>query len=174
MRKLSVLILRLYSLCYFLMTFPAYKKNHPSNYIALTSTISEKSKKNLGRRFVFRAFSQLRGEFSCGDDVRFGFGCHVMGAVHMGNQIMVAPNCVLTGGGHGIQLGKGPMIFQECPPHQPVRIGNDVWIGANSVILPGSTVGNGAVIAAGSVVKMNVPDFAIVGGNPAKIIKYRS
>ena len=55
----------------------------------------------------------------------------------------------------------------------PVIIGNDVWIGANVVILPGVTIGNGVIIAAGAVVSKDVPDYAIVGGVPAKVIKYR-
>ena len=54
-----------------------------------------------------------------------------------------------------------------------ILIKNDVWIGANSTILDGITIGNGAVIAAGSVVVKNVPAYGIVGGNPAKLIKYR-
>ncbi|HIF9174735.1 TPA: CatB-related O-acetyltransferase [Photobacterium damselae] len=52
-------------------------------------------------------------------------------------------------------------------------IGNDVWIGSNSIILDGISVGNGAIIAAGSIVTKDVPPFAIVGGVPARIIKYR-
>lgn len=51
--------------------------------------------------------------------------------------------------------------------------GNDVWIGANCIILDGLTIDDGAVIAAGAVVTKNVPPYAIVGGNPARIIKYR-
>ncbi|MEY0719389.1 CatB-related O-acetyltransferase [Providencia alcalifaciens] len=53
------------------------------------------------------------------------------------------------------------------------KIGNDVWIGVNSIILDGVKIGNGAIIAAGSVVTKDIPDYAIVGGIPAKIIKYR-
>ena len=52
-------------------------------------------------------------------------------------------------------------------------IGNDVWIGINAIIKAGITIGNGAVIGAGSVVTKNVPPYAIVAGNPAKIIRYR-
>ena len=54
-----------------------------------------------------------------------------------------------------------------------VKIGHDVWIGTNSVILRGVNIGNGAIIAAGAIVNKDVPDYAIVGGVPAKVIKYR-
>ena len=55
----------------------------------------------------------------------------------------------------------------------PPIIGNDVWIGANAIILQGVTIGDGAIIAAGAVVTKDVPPYAIVGGVPAKVIKYR-
>jgi acetyltransferase-like isoleucine patch superfamily enzyme len=54
-----------------------------------------------------------------------------------------------------------------------ITIGNDVWVGAHAIILSGVTIGNGAVIGAGSVVTSDVPPYAIVGGNPAKVIRYR-
>lgn len=54
-----------------------------------------------------------------------------------------------------------------------IKIGNDVWIGSNCIVLDGITIGNGCIIAAGAVVTKDVPDYAIVGGVPAKIIKYR-
>lgn len=63
------------------------------------------------------------------------------------------------------------MKFEE---YLPVNIGHDVWIGARAIIMDGINVGNGAVIAAGAVVTKDVPDYAIVGGVPARIIKYRS
>lgn len=56
---------------------------------------------------------------------------------------------------------------------RPVTIGNDVWIGQNAIILGGLNIGNGAVIGAGAVVTKDVPDYAVVGGVPAKIIKFR-
>jgi len=55
----------------------------------------------------------------------------------------------------------------------PINIGHDVWIGAGCMILSGVNVGNGACIAAGSVVVKDIPPFAIAGGNPAKVLKYR-
>ena len=70
------------------------------------------------------------------------------------------------------ELGQ-PMIQQRCPPNVGIVIGNDVWIGANSVILDGVKIGEGAIIGAGSVVTKDVKSFAIVAGNPARFIKKR-
>ncbi len=61
----------------------------------------------------------------------------------------------------------------EIADNRPVEIGNDVWIGANVIITPGIKIGNGAIIAAGAIVTEDVPPYAIVGGVPAKVIKYR-
>ncbi|EPZ37468.1 transferase hexapeptide repeat containing protein [Anoxybacillus ayderensis] len=54
-----------------------------------------------------------------------------------------------------------------------MSIGNDVWIGANSIVLDGVKIGDGAIVAAGAVVTKDVPDYAIVGGVPARVIRYR-
>lgn len=61
----------------------------------------------------------------------------------------------------------------EPRPEKPTHIGNDVWIGLEAVILPGITIADGAVIAAGAVVTKDVPPYAVVGGNPATILKFR-
>lgn len=57
--------------------------------------------------------------------------------------------------------------------HKPIRIENNVWIGCRSIILKGITIGEGAIIGAGSIVSKDVPSGAIVGGNPAQILSYR-
>lgn len=57
--------------------------------------------------------------------------------------------------------------------NKKISIGNDVWIGENVVILPGVTIGNGSIIAAGAVVNKDVPDYSVVGGVPGKVLKYR-
>ena len=67
----------------------------------------------------------------------------------------------------------GNFVTEREQHYQKVIIENDVWIGANSVIMPGVKIGNGAIIGANAVVTKDVPDYAIVGGVPAKIIKYR-
>ena len=61
----------------------------------------------------------------------------------------------------------------SCHVARPVRIGSDVWMGENSMILPGTTIGDGSVIAGGAVVKGEIPPYAIVAGNPGVIVRYR-
>ena len=80
----------------------------------------------------------------------------------------------MVASGHNFR--KGTLIVNQGwnVDKRNIIIEDDVWIGANSVILPGITIEQGAVIGAGSVVTKDVPSYAIVAGNPAKIIKYRS
>jgi maltose O-acetyltransferase len=91
--------------------------------------------------------------------------------VVIGNDVMMGPGVLLYTSNHGMEPG----IPMRCQPLQcaPVRVGNDVWIGARCIILPGVTIGDGAVLAAGAVVTSDVPANAIVGGVPAKVLKYR-
>ncbi|TIX41061.1 MAG: CatB-related O-acetyltransferase, partial [Mesorhizobium sp.] len=71
------------------------------------------------------------------------------------------------------QLFKTRSTFEYLRTNGPIKLGHDVWIGTDAIVLSGVTIGDGAVIAARSVVARDVPPYAIVGGNPARIIKYR-
>ncbi|WP_221091962.1 CatB-related O-acetyltransferase, partial [Providencia rettgeri] len=88
---------------------------------------------------------------------------------HPTNQISTHPAFYSTNN----QTGKSFVNETYFIEHSETSIGNDVWIGANALILDGIKIGNGAIIAAGAVVTKSVPDYAIVGGVPAKIIKFR-
>ena len=66
-----------------------------------------------------------------------------------------------------------PDLSLNIEEYKPIFIGDDVWIGTRVTIVDGVTIGNGAVIAAGAVVTKDVPEYAVVGGVPAMIIKYR-
>ena len=81
---------------------------------------------------------------------------------------MIGPNTLITTVGHPLSP-KGRRQYHAFA--QPVRIGNDVWIGGNVTILPGVTIGNNVVVAAGAVVTKDVPDNTLVGGVPARKIK---
>lgn len=74
---------------------------------------------------------------------------------------------------YGHNKNNHPFVNSKLRNNHPVIIGNDVWIGANVSILPGVKIGDGAILATGAVITKNVPDYAVVGGIPAKVIKYR-
>ena len=89
----------------------------------------------------------------------------------IGRGTLIGPGVYITDHNHGTAMGR-PMFEQPCVV-SPVNIGDDVWIGANCVILPQVAIGRGAIIGAGAVVNKEVPPNAIMGGVPAKFIKFR-
>ncbi|QFT08590.1 Putative acetyltransferase [Vibrio sp. THAF190c] len=93
--------------------------------------------------------------------------------IKLGNNVMVAQNVQIIGGNHAFNRTDLPMMFQGEGKQGPIVIENDVWLGASCIILTGVTIGEGAIIAAGSVVTKSVEPYSIVGGNPAKLIKKR-
>jgi acetyltransferase-like isoleucine patch superfamily enzyme len=93
------------------------------------------------------------------------------GAIYIGSNCMISQQVSIVASNHGMQ--KDQLINGQEWLVGDIRIGDDVWVGCSVQILPGVTIGNGAVIAAGSLVNKDVPENAIVAGVPAKIIKYR-
>lgn len=106
-----------------------------------------------------------------GDNFYCNVGCHFLGDIAFGRDVQIGPKAVIWGRDHGMELGS-PMRAQ---PHlsKPIRIGDDVWIGAGVIILKGVSIGDGAVVAAGAVVTRDVEAYAVVAGNPARKIKSR-
>lgn len=114
------------------------------------------------------------------------------GDIVIGKKSAINPYCILQGNG-GITIGNGTLIAAgvkifsanhiysdgnnliqtQGETRKGVKIGDDVWIGAGSIILDGVNIGDGSVIAAGAVVAADVPEKAVVAGVPAKVIKYR-
>lgn len=94
--------------------------------------------------------------------------------IEIGSHAIIAGHCYIGGGRYKTELGAGPMVEQGHTTKGPVILGNDVWVGAGVRVLDGVTVGDGAILGAGAVVTKDVPDNAIVGGVPAKVIGSRS
>ena len=95
------------------------------------------------------------------------------GGVDIGDHVMVGPYAVVVSSNHDFLQTDVPMATLDHIM-EPVKIGNDVWIGAHAVITAGVKIGNGAVISAGAVVTKDVDGFQIVGGVPAKVIGKRA
>ena len=128
---------------------------------------------SLGRQSVVESFSCINnavGDVVIGDHTRIGIHCTVIGPVTIGSHVNLAQGITATALNHNFE-DTGKRIDQQGVSTIPVVIGDDVWIGANAVILPGVTIGRHSVVAAGAVVTKDVPDFTVVGGVPAKILK---
>ena len=96
-----------------------------------------------------------------------------LGRITIGNYVHTGTNVVMLGFNHGFYTREIPTKEQDYMDASIV-IGDDVWIGTGAVILAGVTIGKGAIIAAGAVVNKDVPEYTIVGGVPAKVIKERT
>jgi maltose O-acetyltransferase len=91
-------------------------------------------------------------------------------SIKIGNNAFIAPNVQIYAATHPLD----PLDRRNYELGKPIAIGDDVWIGGNVVILPGVTIGDGVTIGAGSVVTKDIPNYAVVVGNPAKVIKQLS
>lgn len=109
-----------------------------------------------------------------GHHVQFGGRCIIQCDIEFGNYVLVASNVSFIGKDDHLFNKVGTPIWNSGRGDSfKTHIGNDVWIGHGATIMAGVNIGDGAIIAAGSIVTKDVPACAIVGGNPAKIIKYR-
>lgn len=108
-----------------------------------------------------------------GDYSGLGKNCFISGKTIIGKYVMMGPNCHIYTRNHKFASLDTPMCQQGFTEEKVVVIGDDVWIGDRVSIMPGVKIGNGVVIAAGSVVTKDIPDYAVVGGVPAKVIKFR-
>ena len=109
-----------------------------------------------------------------GDNSGIGERSELYGDITIGNNVMMGTNCIIYTVNHRFDDINIPMNKQGVQESKPVVIGNDVWIGGRVTILPGVHIGDGAIVGAGGVVTKDVPNYAIVAGNPARIIKYRN
>jgi acetyltransferase-like isoleucine patch superfamily enzyme len=129
-------------------------------------------------RLLLGANSWIAGHAIVRGDVQFGAHCtinsfaSISGKVRCGNAVRIASHATLVGFNHGYDDPEVPIYLQK---HESlgINVGDDVWIGANCVIVDGVSIGRGAVIAAGAVVNKDVPPNAIVGGVPAKVLRFR-
>ena len=128
---------------------------------------------NVGKNVNLEKGAMITSSMEIGTNSGIGINAKIHGKVIVGENVMMGPDCIIYTTNHKFDRLDIPMREQGFSKEKPVFIGNDVWIGGRVTILPGVHIGNGAIIGAGSVVTKDVPEFAVVGGNPAKIIKYR-
>lgn len=123
-------------------------------------------KVDIGRKISFSS------KISIGNSSSIGDYTHIHGELQIGNNVMIAPHCAFIASDHNIDNLDIPMNCQGTTEGKIV-IENNCWIGYGSVILNNVNIGEGSVVAAGAVVTKDVAPYAVVGGVPAKVIKYR-
>ena len=111
----------------------------------------------------------LGNDVTIAGDVKINAG----GGLTAGDDVLIGPDTKIWTQNHRFDDPTKP-IPEQGWTYKPVIIGNDVWVAAHCVILPGVIIGDHAVVGAGSVVTKAVPEWAVVAGNPAKIVKYRT
>jgi acetyltransferase-like isoleucine patch superfamily enzyme len=108
-----------------------------------------------------------------GDNTRINGACiHAYNRIEIGKNCLIAANTqIFDGSGHDLSMDNPENRINTIGNSKPIKIGDNVWIGINCIIMPGVKIGNDSIVAAGSIVVKDVPARCIVGGNPAKIIK---
>lgn len=166
-------------ICHFIFASLAIK--FPSS-VSKNGKFYKKLRANLARGFIEYVGENVNIEPNCrfdfslkiGDNSGIGEKSELYGDITIGRNVMMGTNCIIYTRNHRFDSIEIPMCRQGFDVVKPVVINDDVWIGGRVTILPGVHIGKGVVIGAGTVVTKNVPDYAVVVGNPAKIIKYRN
>lgn len=135
---------------------------------------------NCGKNVHFSPLNSVfsYAKISIGNDVYIGPNAcfSTVCAITIGNKVTFGPGVTIMTGNHNFR-DVGVYIFDNHVKRKdddlPVLIEDDVWIGCHAIILKGVTIGRGAIVGAGAVVTKSVPPYAIVGGNPARVIRYR-
>lgn len=149
---------------------------------SVQSQLAQKIRYWLGSRFVencgkhvnFERGARFNPELNIGDHSGIGVNCLVSGRTYIGNHVMMGPDCIMYSYSHAHDRLDISMDQQGFEDSTPIHIGDDVWIGARVIVLPGVKIGSHCIIGAGAVVTKDVPDYAIVGGVPAKVLRYRT
>lgn len=144
---------------------------HPTAYVAADASIFT-TRLVLGAESWIAGYALVRGEVVLGAHCTINPYAMISGKVSCGDGVRIASHASLVGFNHGFDDLDLP-IYRQKHESRGIIIEDDVWIGANAVVVDGVTIGRGAVIAAGAVVSKDVPPMTVVGGVPAKVLRYR-
>ncbi|MFI3300624.1 MAG: acyltransferase [Candidatus Gastranaerophilales bacterium] len=131
--------------------------------------------KACGERLSIGGVSKINKNTYLGKRVCFN-GMEIMGdgKVTIGNYFHSGVECLIVTQNHNYDNGEHIPYSPNDYSYKDIEIGNCVWLGSRVMILPGTKIGDGAIIQGGSVVHGEIPKYAIAGGNPAKVFKYRN
>lgn len=125
-----------------------------------------------GKKIRVKSGAEISPYCTVGSFSELGTRCLIQSNVHIGNNVIMGPDVKIYSRNHKSTNIEVP-IQNQGKEYFETKIGDDIWIGANVVILPGVTINSHSIIAAGSVVTKDVKAYSVVGGVPAKLIKKR-
>lgn len=108
-----------------------------------------------------------------GNNSGIGINCSIPSDTIIGDNVMMGPNCYILSTNHAFSRTDIPMCEQGFQNKKTTIIGDDVWIGRNVLMTPGRIIKKGSIIAGGTVLCKDFPEYSIVGGNPSQLIKSR-
>lgn len=154
------------------LLLPAY--NHCQWGNRLKNALARKAFSYVGKDVNWGKSVLISLDFKIGDDSGVGDRARIPKGVTIGNDVMIGKDLRIYTKNHKTDRTDIPMRLQGFTEISPLNIENDVWIGDNVIITAGcSNIGEGSILAAGSVVTKDVDPYSVVGGNPAKVIRYR-
>lgn len=165
----------------FVGLYNVFARHLPKSNAMLVGKACKKIRNGIAKQFIAYCGSNVNlqkgAEFSrklkIGDNSSIGINCLVQGVVVIGSNVMMGPEVYIYTQNHCHERTEVPMIEQGYEKEKPVFIGDDVWIGSRATILPGVRIGTGSIIGASAVVTKDVPDYSVVAGNPARVVKSR-
>ncbi len=129
--------------------------------------------KSCGENVNFQKKAVIPFDLCIGDNSGVGMHSIIGSGTVIGRDVMMGPECYVFTRNHAFNNIDIPMIQQGFQEVKPVKIEDDVWIGARVIILPGVIIGKGSIIGAGAVVTKSIPAYSIAAGNPARVVKKR-
>ncbi|MDT0606242.1 acyltransferase [Croceitalea rosinachiae] len=129
--------------------------------------------KKSGKKIRVKKGAEISLNSTIGNNTELGTRCMIQANVYIGDDVIMGPDVKIYSRNHKYSNLEIPIRLQG-KDYFKTFIGNDVWLGANVIVTAGCKVGNHVIVAAGAVITKDIPDFAVVGGVPAKVIKFRN
>lgn len=151
-------------------SFPGFAWTKPLRRSVVARFMKVASDSNIERRAYIGGGKGV----SLGSGSGIGVLAQLHGAVEIGENVLMGPEVMIFARNHRFSDVGAPIKEQGYSEERPVKVGDDVWIGARAIILPGVHIGAGSIIGAGAVVSRSVEPYSVVVGNPARVVKQRA
>ena len=168
----KVLLIIYYSILQYLPMhpFPGYKQAYWLRKYVVKKILLKCGENILVLR---KAYFGDGSRLSIGDRSYLGLNSRLGGKITIGDDVVMGPDVIMMTASHEYRSIDIPINLQGNIEEREIIIGNDVWIGTRSIILPGVNIGSHSIVASGAVVTKSFPEYSIIGGCPAKLIKDR-